>query len=358
MNIGYFEKKNKEIEEKILALEEENSRNQEDIFDAIDMYEEYERTQKVFKVQFESCDRDGTFVGVNNNILIIMQGASTLEHMPYFIPQIRAKLMGYEFEVRVVQVDREKRRVYVESARDAERAIRNASKTELVRNLIGALEEGKKPRVWGKVKVVHEKTAYIDIFGEDVTGFISAAYWQKSYVRYLSTVCKEGEYYPFDVVGMVKRKNAQMPLFVLNREEIADDPWKNIPMDIIKKDALIYVKCIENPVGNKNWWGNSPLVPYIEILGLFPSIKKKGDTLQLIPGVTYKCRIRRISQVDEDRKGQNSLVVIPFAVADEDAQDYARMVQKEQMVMLREERNMEEQMSDEQMQRVGESGIE
>lgn len=343
MSNAYFERRNREIEEKILQSEEK-IRNQENTWDAIDTYEEYVRTKKVFKVQFESCGRDGTFVGVvDNNILVIMQGTSTLEHLPYFIPQIRSKLMGYEFEVKAIQVDREKRRVYVESARSAERAVQNASKTELVGNLIQALNRDEHPRVWGRVKSVQGQKAYVDIFGESVTGVIHTAYWQKSYLRYLSTVCKEGEFYPFDVVGMFQREQGRAPMFILNRENIADDPWKNVPMDILKKDALIYVKCIEKPEGGKNWWGNSQLTPYIEILGLYPRRNGTGQALQIIPGLTYKCRICRITHADEDMKGQNSFVVLPFAVVEADRPEYLRMLQMEQTRVFMEERKLDEQ---------------
>lgn len=339
MNTTYFDRKNKEIEEKIHASEEERRRTQKPEIDPLEVYEGYLKNDKEFRVQFESCGRDGTFVGsAEGNILIIMRGESTIEHLPYFAPRLQAKLMGYEFEVKVVQVDREKRRVYVESARSSERALKNASKTELVGNLINALSRQEKPRVWGKVKSIQGDQAYVDIFGENVTGIIRTPYWQKSYLRYLSTVCQEGEYYPFDVVGMFKHTiPGKAPLFVLNREEIADNPWDNIPVDVLKEGALIYVKCIEKPEGNKCWWGNSLITPYIEILGLYPGRNKSGQRLQIIPGLTYKCKIRRITQADQDERGQNSFVVMPFAVTENDAKEYARMIQMEQTKILMDE---------------------
>lgn len=316
---SFLDRKNKEIEKKIGVEAVIKGTSAIDNFDAFEKYEMYLKTKDSFRVSFSSCGRDGTFVGMDeNNIHLVMSGNLTVEHLPYFKPSLASKLVGYDFDVKVIKVEREKRRVYVESARNSQRATKNT----IINELKMALERGEQPEVWGKVRYVKDNRAYIDIVGEHVLGIISVKYWQKSYLRYLETVCKPDEFYSFRVTAAAAERKGKDTAFFLDRQDIADDPWENVPMDIVKRGATIFVKCIENPQGIAHWWGSSNIAPGIEILGLFPN---KPNTLDILPDVTYKCRIQSIRRASEnDNHGDNVFVVVPFAVSDEDKVAYER----------------------------------
>lgn len=316
---SFLDRKNKEIEKRIGYDAVIKGTSAIEDFDVFEKYEKCLESKESIQVSFSSCGRDGTFVGMDeNNVHLVMAGNLTIEHLPYFKPSLASKLVGYDFDVKVIKVDREKRRVYVESARNSPRATKNT----IINELKQALERGEQPEVWGKVRYVKDNRAYIDIVGEHVLGIISVKYWQKTYLRYLETVCKPDEFYSFRVTAAAAERKGKDTAFFLNRQDLADDPWENVPMDIVKRGAIIFVKCIENPQGIAHWWGSSNIAPGIEILGLFPN---KPNTLDILPDLTYKCRIQSIRRAsDNDNHGDNVFVVVPFAVSDEDKIAYEK----------------------------------
>lgn len=326
-----LEKANKQIEEKIgvEAVEYGSSayEKKEDIFEK---YERMKEVGEVFSVQFESCGRDGTFVGADpeTGVLYVMRGAVTLAHFDYFKPHLTARMLGYKFDVKVVEIDRLNKRIYLESSHEIRT---HSSKHQIISALLRELDAGNTPKVWGRVQSVQGKKAYIDILGENVLGIISIYHWQKTYLRFLSTVCRPGEYYPFYVTQAAPKKPGKTQAFYLDHTELAENPWDSVPDDVVKVGAVIYVKCIEVPKGKPYWWGCSAIAPGIEIMGRFPSEEGK---LTIIPELTYKCKIRQIARADEpdnadasnQKRNENLFVVVPFDVAEVDSMRYAKFL--------------------------------
>lgn len=323
--MSILDKVNRKIEKEIGETAKEFGTTAYETRDLFEKYEQMLKDKTVFSVQFDSCGRDGTFVGSDKDtgLLFVMPGNSTIEHLSYFKPHMASLMVGYQFDVRVAKVDRETRRIYVESSH--ERRART-TKSQIISALLREINTGKKPKVWGKVISVSGQYANVDILGEHVLGLIKVTHWGKQYVRNLETVCQVGAYYEFHVKDALPKKKDKQQAFLLDRTELAYDPWDDVPMDVLREGTVICVKCIETPADNRFWWGCSPIAPGIEILGKFP---RQAGKLHIIAGMTYMCKIkqiRRASDVEpqDGEKNDNVFVVIPFAVAEQDAARYQK----------------------------------
>lgn len=325
--MSIIDRVNRQIEKKIGETAREMGTTAYEKRDVFEKYEKLLQDKTVFSVQFQSCGRDGTFIGVDqeSGVHFIMPGSTTLEHLSYFKPHMASLMVGYQFDVRVTQIDRERKRIYVESSH--ERRARS-TQSQVVGALMKELNAGNKPRVWGRIISVQGQYANIDILGEHVLGRIKVTHWQKSYLRNLASVCSPDEYYAFHVVGALPKKTGKQQAFLLDRTELAEDPWENIPMDVLKVGTVIMVKCIELQNEKGLWWGCSAIAPGIEIMGKFP--REKGK-LYMFQDMTYMCKIIQIRRGSDQpaapgEKNDNVFVVSPYAVAEQDANRYQKFL--------------------------------
>ena len=333
MQLRVLNRKNKEIESRIGKDAVNRGTTWYEKDDYLKKYEDYMENGKIISVKFETCGRDGTFVGADKDgVILVMSSNVTIEHLPYFKPHMAGKFVGYSYDVRVVRVEREQKRVYLESAKVSRI---QSTEGQIVNELKRALESGEKPLVWGKITAVNEKTAHISILGERVHGVVDVRFWQNSYVRKLTNVCKEGEYYNFHVTRVIDNQG-KAPVFFLNRKELADDPWELIPMDLINVGAQIFVTCEENPKDGRTWWGTSRITPGIEIMGLYQRNENKptGERLDVIPGITYRCTIIQLKTKEEDFKGNGVFVVMPVSVCDDDMERYKKYLAQKELRIL------------------------
>lgn len=331
--MSVLSRKNQEIEKIIGQDAASRGTSWFDKGDHLKKYEKMMEKGTVTSVRFETCGRDGTFVGADEDgVLLVMGSNLTMAHLPYFKPHMAAKFVGYSYDVRVVKVDRELNRVYVESARN-NRTV--STEKQIINELKRALDSGAQPLVWGKVSAVNDRVAHISILGERVHGTVSVQFWQKEYVRKLTSVCKEGEYYSFHVTQVVER-DGKAPVFFLNRMELADDPWELIPMDLVNEGAKIFVTCEDCPADGKVWWGTSRITPGIEIMGRYRnSSRGSADRLEIVPSITYQCTIVQLRTKEEDFKSRGVFVVSPDKVCDEDLARYNKYVaEKEARILM------------------------
>lgn len=305
---------NKKIAEKVGFNKEQEERKKLD-------YEKYEsllEKKQAFDVQFSSCSPDGTFSTEADGLYIVMQGDSTVKHMPYFKPELRTVLLGYTFNVRVSSIDKENGRIYVESTKQA-----RSEKSSIVREIITELDKGNYPVVWGKVTSVKDNVAFVDILGENILGRVDIFHWQKTFIRHLSAACSVGEYYQFQVTSTLHRKGMER-LFLLEHRNLADNPWKHIPLDIVVPNAVVKIKCIELPEGKNYWWGTTAFAKGIEVMGNYPTTAKLAN-LRVVPDITYNCKVITI-RVDEEDVKKNMFKVIPFSVVEEDKEKYEKYI--------------------------------
>lgn len=317
---SFLSRKNREIEAQIGDVAVSLGTTD---YEKSDVYAKYQKAldeKEVLHLKFVSCGRDGTFSAMDdNNVYIVMKGSSTIERLPYFKPRMASTMLGYTFDVRVVEIDKDNRCVYVESSHSGKHATNTTITSELVR----ALENDKRPVVWGRISNIDRERnlAHVDLLGERVHGVIRVKFWSKYYLRQIGSACKVGEYYSFHVTGMSEPKPDKKITFFLDRRDSALDEWEAIPDGRIRSDDIVVVTCVENPVGRSNWWGTCSLAPGIEVMGLYPNSEKKLD---FFPGVSYKCKVRKFHKPSADKNGLGQFVVMPFAVSDEDSIRYAR----------------------------------
>ena len=118
-------------------------------------------------------------------------------------------------------------------------------------------------------------------------------YYSKTYTSSLKDVLKVGEVYEFDVIGSRKMKSrGGASIYTLSRKEITPNPWKNIPINL-KENNMILVKCIEKVEEKHYWWGVSPYVKNLNIMGVF------NKKVNVYKGGWYKCYIDELDRDNE-----------------------------------------------------------
>ena len=146
MQFKILSQKNREIESRIGKDAVSHGTTFYEKDDHFKRYEEYMESGEIISVRFETCGRDGTFVGADSNgIIFVMSSNVTIEHLPYFKPYMAGKFVGYSYDVKVVQVDREQKRVYVESARTGRM---QSTEGQIINELKWALEKEETPFIW------------------------------------------------------------------------------------------------------------------------------------------------------------------------------------------------------------------
>lgn len=288
--------------------------------DIFTMYENMMEEKKPMQMQFSACDRDGTFSSrTNDGILIIMSSSDTLEGFPYFEAYFASLFLGYSYEVLITRVDRENKRVYVKSARNGQ----FSSKKNCIHEIINELEKGNKPKVWGKIVSVREDKAFVDILGMHILGIVDRRHWhwKKGFTRRIDAVCHPGEFYEFEITHKCARKPGKDQAFLLERRNLAENPWEQVPRDIVKRGAIIRVKCVDIPEGKSYWWGVSDIAPGIEIVCDFP---KTDNPIRVFSDITYKCRVKSFAVKGIDGAEKNTFRVACTDVSDEAAEEYAQ----------------------------------
>lgn len=286
--------------------------------DVFTVYENMMDEKKTMQIQFSACDRDGTFSSMmNDGVLIIMSSDDTLEGFPYFEPYFATLFLGYSYEVLVTKVDRDKKRVYVKSARNG----RYSSKINCIREIVNELEKENKPKIWGRIISVREDKAFVDILGMRILGIVDNRHWKGGFTRRLDTVCHPGEFYEFEITHKCARKQGKDQAFLLERRNLAENPWEQVPRDIVKRGAVIRVKCVDVPDGKSYWWGSSDIAQGIEIVCDFP---KPDNPIRVFSGITYKCRVKSFSVAGIDGAEKNKFRVSCISVSDEAAEEYAQ----------------------------------
>lgn len=289
---------------------------------ALKVYKDRLGAGEAFQVQFAMCGTDGTLSFIDENgIYVIMEAKSTLEGLPYFKPRISAKLLDYVFDVRVASIDEENGKVFIVSAHDGKtRTV--TDKSILTRELIHSTERKIYPKIWGRVASVKDDKAFVDILGYGIFGIVDIRHWQNAFVRNMSDVCRVDEFYQFEVTHACKKRQGKPQAFLLDRRNIAGNPWDDLPKELIREGAVCKVTALELPTGKSYWWGQLSLARGIEVMGNY-SGQNKG--LYIVPSLSYKCKVVEVHINEEGRK--NMLKVSPFAIAEEDTGRYKTYLQ-------------------------------
>lgn len=277
------------------------------VADPLERYNEAKEKKERFEVTFGYAAQDGTLYGQDEyGIKLVLDGEQLSKDLSYYSADLKANFIGTPFVVRVRDVDDEEGVVYLRSAwsdgKDTVNRIIAEIRAELAR------EDRKEPLIIpGRILSVSEKSATVDLLGKGIIGIISVDNWQKGYVRYFKDVVHKNDVYDFVVRKELPRKDKSRPTaFSLTRKPITEDPWEHIPENL-EVGSVITVKCLGRPEGKTFWWGTSPMIEGIELMGDY-----SGSVPRPLVGTSYKCKITKL-----DPK-KHRLQVVPFALASKD----------------------------------------
>lgn len=274
--------------------------------DPLARYQDAMKNKQSIEIKFELSEADGSLVARDSaGVKIVYDGDVVRRDMPYFEEANKASFIGVDFVVKIESIDEAAAIVYVKSAYSTSQA----TKTKLIREILSECDGEEMLVLPGRIITVSEKRALVDLLGKGILGIISVDNWQKGYVRHLQKTIHKGEVYDFVVQKPLPQKDRRKRslAFRLTRVPITEDPWqllkKNNPG--LAVDSIITVKCISKPAGKSYWWGMSPMVEGIEIMGDYSNAITRPFV-----GATYKCRITKFDP--DNQKFQ----VVPFDVID------------------------------------------
>ncbi len=256
-----------------------------------------------FEVSFALSTSEGTLSAVDKNgVKIILESDVLAKSLPYYKDSNKAKFIGGAFIVKATEIDEENCTVYVRSAWNSSHSTRN----QLIGEIMADLDKGKEVVLPGVIIDVSDKKCMVDLLGAEILGIVNVKDWQKGYTRHLSAVVKKNEVYDFVVMRPLKERKGKTQAFKLTREPLTEDPWEELVKNTdIGKDSVVIVKCIDKPINKRFWWGVSPMIEGIELMGEFST--SIGRPMN---GVTYRCKVTRF----EPEK--HVLQVVPFDIVD------------------------------------------
>jgi len=124
------------------------------------------------------------------------------------------KMVGQPISVRIIEVDRERRRLIL-----SERAASNETRSELKERVIGELEEGKS--YTGRVTSLADFGAFVNINGADGLVHLSEISWD--HIAHPKEVLEVGQEVNVKVINIDRDKKR----IGLSIRALQDDPWKN-----------------------------------------------------------------------------------------------------------------------------------
>lgn len=284
----------------------------------LNKYESCKEKGVPVNVRFDACDKDGNFSCYEDGVLLLLPGDNVSAVQGVMDGYTTARMLGIEFSLKVVEVDRENARVYCEIPGATKRLAQQTIKDALQKELNKLVSQGKRPLVYGSIIRVENRRALVNILGQGVLGFIDVSHWQKCYTRSMIGMCEVGEYFQFEVLKKAYKSDGRKDkgdAWILDRSRITEDAWSLIDQSSLQEGGSILVTCIEKPEGKTYWWGKSDRVPGIEVMGDFT--EKINPNTILIEGITYRCWIKEI-HIDKTDHKKNIFKVIPAEVVKED----------------------------------------
>ena len=293
--------------------EKENSNHMKQADELLSEFEEYARAKELIRVKFDTCDVDGNFSAMTpEGILFILPGENFRRAGIDLDKYKASKMLGVELDLYVEEVNREKKQIIMRQASQ------QSTKSILLREFKRALEKGKKPDVIGRIIEVHDTYALVDVLNAGVTGSIGANKWRKGYTRSLTALIRPDQFYHFTVNDIKKNPKNGKSLIYLSRRGIDEDMWDNLNFTDIDIDSAIVVECLDKPVDKNYFWGASDRLPGTELTCEYTDRFRKGS-LEVMVGVRYVCKVKKIENGRGKDGGKRCIVVRPFRVFQEDA---------------------------------------
>lgn len=211
--------------------------------------------------------------------------------------------LGKQCETVVVDIDEEKREVWVSSKKSKERFLeKKESETRAVGNaIIKEMMKGKTLIYPAKVKAKFRdgRGVMLSILGTNVVGRLMAQDWSVGYMESLNGHVEVGDWLDVEIIGKISSKSNPY-FFKCSRVNITPNPWNNKLAERYKKGDFITVQCISKEEEKDYWWGVNPEIDGLQIMCDYT------QNLNIVKGHTYRCYIKKIN-VDKHK-----FVVVPI----------------------------------------------
>ena len=276
-------------------------------------FEGYAKNRDLIRVKFDTCDLDGNFTAMTPEGVLFVLPGENFSKVGINLDKYKAsKMLGVDFDLYVETVDREKRQIVMQ------RATPQSTRTVLLRELRRSFEKGEKPLVIGRIIEVHDNYALVDVLNSGVTASIGANRWRRGFTRSLSAIIRPDQFFRFTVNDIKKDDKSGKELIYLSRRDLDEDGWDNLDFTDIDIDSAIVVECLNKPSGKNYFWGASDRLPGAELTCEYTERFRKGS-LDVMEGIRYICKVKKIEDGRGENAGKRCIVVIPFRVYPDDA---------------------------------------
>lgn len=264
-----------------------DAQGKQELKDFLLPYKHLKETGGTIEVKFVSVDKNGSHHAVDDHGVALELMRDDMRLSNY---QKRAgSMLGVNLTVAVKDIDEVNNTVYLSMSKK-----KSTLSTSVNAAIRADLAKNKPIRLWGRITAIYPPkghnfgNAWIRLLDQDVVGNIDVREWSKGYTPDLTDVCKVGEMYEFDVVGLfTTSRKTGMPIWRCSRREISGDPWKALPLDFAEGNVIL-VKCTNKPEGKTYFWGTSPLAPNISIMCNY------NPKLRITIGAFYRCKIDKL----------------------------------------------------------------
>ena len=253
----------------------------------LDQYTKLLESGDTIELRFDSSDEEGSLITASEGVTFVVKRDDQVLGR---YQQAYGTLVGSNINVKVREVDRKNSIVYLEMTGAKSTLIQ-----QIRRDLDADLKAGEKPRLFGRVvdivttKDGRKSEAWVKLLDRDIPAVLNIRDYSKTYTASLQDVLSIGEVYEFDVIGSRKMKSrGGASIYTLSRREITPNPLNNIPSNL-KENNMILVKCVEKNEEKHYWWGISPYVKNLNIMGIF------NKNLNIYKGGWYKCYIDELN---------------------------------------------------------------
>lgn len=283
----------------------------------LEQYTKLLESGETIELRFDSSDDEGSLVTASEGVTFIVKRDDQILGR---YQQAFGTLVGSNINVKVKEVDKKADIVYLEMTGAKSTLIQ-----QIRRELDADLKSGEKPRLFGRVVDIvvtrdgRKSEAWVKLLDKDIPGVLNIRDYSKTYTSSLNDVLKKGEIYEFDVIGSRNMKSrGGASIYTLSRKNITPNPWNNIPASL-KENTMILVKCIEKVEDKHYWWGISPYVKNLNIMGIF------NKKVNIYKGGWYKCYI---SELDREKEVFRVLPIEFYPISTENEKEIYNQAMK------------------------------
>jgi len=247
-----------------------------------EFFENLKKEDTSFSIVFDKAGTDGTLSALYKNASIVLE--NTRKEKREVFARRASKLLGRTMKVRVKKIDNELGIVYVRPA-DSTPTLTNI---EIMETLKAMLAEKSQESVYGKVTMVTESFAKVNLYQRGIDAIITRKHWAPQYTDNMKDCVEKGDVLEFKLEseGYFTIYDETKYYFFLSRIGIADDAWKKLDPNNFIVGTTCIVTCKEMPERKSYWWGTSPHAKGIDVQCNY------NPQVQIAVGKSFNCKVK------------------------------------------------------------------